>query len=63
MNKDIEEYRRPMREGLGVIEIDLTEEQLDYFLEEAKKNNSTIDEVVENIVRDYIEKTNVESKT
>lgn len=52
---DLEEYRRPLKEGLSEVEIYLTDEQLDFTLQEAKKNNSTIDEVIEGIVREYLD--------
>lgn len=52
---NLEEYRRPLKEGLSEVEIYLTDEQLDFTLQEAKKNNSTIDEVIEGIVREYLD--------
>lgn len=52
---DLEEYRRPLKEGLSEVEIYLTDKQLDFALQEAKKNDSTIDEVIEDIVRKYLD--------
>lgn len=55
MFMDLEEYRRPLKEGLSEVEIYLTDKQLDFALQEAKKNDSTIDEVIEDIVRKYLD--------